>query len=54
MIRIRVTCDIDSVAVVVADLCRLWRVHDVKEYPARDPGQRRVYITASRRATRTR
>ncbi|MFF1792728.1 hypothetical protein ACFVXQ_00550 [Kitasatospora sp. NPDC058263] len=49
MIQIRVICDVNDVHLVVADLCRLWSVHDVKEFPARTPGQQRLYITASRR-----
>ncbi|MFF0409796.1 hypothetical protein ACFYUY_05090 [Kitasatospora sp. NPDC004745] len=54
MIQIRVICDVNDVPTAVADLCRLWRVHDVKELPARDSGHRRLYVTATRRATSTR
>ncbi|MGW2251977.1 hypothetical protein ACWCXH_17505 [Kitasatospora sp. NPDC001660] len=49
MIEIRVTCGINDVPLIVADLCRMWHVHDVKEYPATDPGQRRLYLTATHR-----
>ncbi|GAA1402727.1 hypothetical protein ABTX81_04620 [Kitasatospora sp. NPDC097605] len=49
MIEIRVICDVNDVHLVVADLARFWTVHDVKEHPARDAGQRRLYVTACRR-----
>ncbi|MGW3038479.1 hypothetical protein ACWC9T_00195 [Kitasatospora sp. NPDC001159] len=51
MIQIRVICDVNDVPFVVADLCRLWHVHDVKEHPAKDSGQRRLYLTVTRRST---
>ncbi|MFG2825791.1 hypothetical protein ACGFX4_40975 [Kitasatospora sp. NPDC048365] len=49
MIEIRVICETGEVPHVVADLCRLWSVQDVKEYPAHEPNRLRLYIRAERR-----
>ncbi|MER7849575.1 hypothetical protein ABTZ03_37205 [Kitasatospora sp. NPDC096077] len=51
MIQVRVICDVNDVPFVVADLCRLWHVHAAKEYPAKDSGQRHLYLAVTRRPT---
>ncbi|WP_416876125.1 hypothetical protein [Kitasatospora sp. SC0581] len=53
MIAIRMTCDTNDVPFIVADLCRMWHVHDVKESHAENPGQRHLDLTVTRRQKTT-
>lgn len=50
MFEIRVICDPDDSAAVTAALSEAFTLGAVRDYPTRDGGKRRLYITANRRA----